>query len=141
LRILKSIEKLAVDANPVLSALIGGNARSIFMNAEGTGFYTTAFNYKEVERYIPVLATKRNLPPEDLFMALSMLPVAICGPDFYQSRVRQAEKLIGKRDSDDVNLLALALKLNCPIWSNDKDFSGLGMQVYSTLDLLKYIAQ
>ncbi len=45
--------------------------------------------------------------------------------------------MIDKIDPDDIHLLALALKLNCPIWSNDKDFEGLGVEVYSTLDLIR----
>jgi predicted nucleic acid-binding protein len=137
LKILKSIEKLAVDANPILSAIIGGNARSIFLATENTLFYTAFFNYKEVEKYIPVLASKRNIPIEDLYLALSMLPLSLCDVDFYKSKIRQAELMIGKRDPHDVHLLALSMKLNCPIWSNDKDFEGIGVKVYSTLDLMK----
>lgn len=136
MRILKGIEKLAVDANPILSAIIGGNARSVFL-AEKIVFYTTAFNFKEVEKYIPVLAIRRNLLLEDLYMALSVLPLSICDMEFYNDKINQAKKLIEKRDADDIHLLALALKLNCPIWSNDKDFEGLGVRVYGTLELAK----
>lgn len=134
--ILKSIEKLAVDVNPVLSAIIGGKARAVFLAGE-TVFYTTAGNYREVERYIPVLAAKRNLAAEDLYLALSMLPVIVCDVSFYSEKIKKAKQMIEGRDSDDVHLLALALKLNCPIWSNDKDFEKLEIEVYTTLDLLK----
>jgi len=137
LRILKGIEKLAVDANPILSAIIGGNARSVFLALEDVAFYTTAFNFKEVEKYIPLFAVKRNIPPEDLYMALSMLPLSVCDTEFYKDKINQAKKLIEKRDHDDVHLLALALKFNCPIWSNDKDFGGLGIRVYETMELIR----
>jgi predicted nucleic acid-binding protein len=120
-----------------LSAIIGGNARTVFLTAENTTFYTTVFNYKEVEKYIPILALKRDIPAEDLYMAFSMLPLSVCEDDFYRDKITQAKRMIGKRDPDDAHLLALALKLNCPIWSNDKDFEGLGVRVYSTLDLIK----
>lgn len=133
---MKNIEKLVVDANPILSAIIGGNARAAFLSAGNTIFYTTVFNYKEVEKYIPVLASKRDIPMEDLYMALSMLPLSVCDVDFYKNKVNQAKKLIENRDPNDVHLLALALRLGCPIWSNDKDFKGLEIRVYSTLDLI-----
>jgi predicted nucleic acid-binding protein len=133
---LKGIEKLAVDANPILSAIIGGNARNVFL-IENTVFYTTAFNFKEVEKYIPILASKRDIPMEDLYMALSMLPLSVCDTEFYKNRINQANRLIEKRDPKDIHLLALALKINCPIWSNDRDFQRLGMKVYSTLDLMR----
>lgn len=136
MKILKNIEKLAVDANPILSAIIGGNARTVFLHFEHTSFYTTVFNYKEVEKYIPILALKRNIPMEDCYMALSLLPLIVCDIDFYKSKINHANKLIEKRDPNDVHLLALSLNLNCPIWSNDNDFKGLGIKVYSTLDLI-----
>jgi predicted nucleic acid-binding protein len=134
---LKGIEKLAVDANPTLSAIIGGNARAVFLKADNISFYTTIFNFREVEKYIPILASKRNIPLDDLYMALSSLPISVCDIEFYKDKVNKAKGMIGERDPDDVHLLALSLKLNCPIWSNDKDFEGLGVKVYTTLDLIK----
>ncbi len=137
MRILKDIEKLAVDANPILSAIIGGKARSVFLNAARTSFYTTLFNFKEVEKYIPILASKRSLPLDDLYLALSTLPVSVCDVEFYKNALKKAESLIGDRDPDDIHLLGLALKLSCPIWSNDKDFDDVGITIYSTLALIR----
>lgn len=37
----------------------------------------------------------------------------------------------------DIHLLALSLKPECPIRSNDGDLEELGMKLYSTLDLIK----
>lgn len=155
--ILKNIEKLAVDANPLLSAIIGGQTRTVFLNTPKTTFYTTLFNYKEVEKYIPILSTKRKIPIEDLYFVFSMLPLSVCDEDFYKNKIKQAKRMIEKRDPADVHpalqkargvnlipeswcgvhLFALGLKLGCPVWSNDKDFKGLGIEVYSTLDLIR----
>ena len=137
MRILKDIEKLAVDANPILSAIIGGKARSVFLNADHISFYTTLFNFKEVEKYIPTLAAKRSLPLDDLYLALSTLPISVCDVEFYKDTLKKAESLIGDRDQDDIHLLRLALKLSCPIWSNDKDFDDVGIKIYSTLALIR----
>lgn len=49
----------------------------------------------------------------------------------------EAERYIGKRDPDDVALLALALKLQIPVWSNDKDFRVAPIQTYPTAVLIK----
>lgn len=136
MRILKDIEKLAVDANPILSAVIGGNARSVFLEAFDISFYTTLFNFKEVEKYIPVLASKRSLPLDDLYLAFSTLPISVCDVEFYKDTLKKAERLIGDRDKDDIHLLGLALKLSCPIWSNDKDFDDVGVKIYSTLAII-----
>jgi predicted nucleic acid-binding protein len=137
LRILKDIEKLAVDANPILSAVIGGKARSVFLDGGHISFYTTVFNFKEVEKYIPALASKRSLPLDDLYLALSTLPISVCDVEFYKDTLKKARALIGERDPDDIHLLGLALKLSCPIWSNDRDFDDVGITVYSTLALIR----
>jgi predicted nucleic acid-binding protein len=137
LRILKDIEKLAVDANPILSAIIGGKARSVFLYADHISFYTTFFNFKEVEKYIPALASKRSLPLDDLYLALSTLPISVCDVEFYKDTLKKAKNLIGERDPDDIHLLGLALKLSCPIWSNDRDFDDVGITVYNTLALIR----
>ena len=137
MRILKDIEKLAVDANPILSAIIGGKATSVFLNADHISFYTTLFNFREVEKYIPTLASKRSLPLDDLYLALSTLPISVCDVEFYKATLREAERLISDRDPDDIHLLGLALKLSCPIWSNDRDFDDVGIKIYSTLALVR----
>lgn len=136
MKTLKGIEKLAVDANPILSAIIGGNAGRVFLHAANASFCTTFFNYHEVERYIPILSSKRDIPIEDLFLALSMLPLAVYDEEFYKGKIERAKKMIAKKDPGDVHLLSLALELHCPVWSNDKDFEGLTIKVYTTLNLI-----
>ncbi len=137
MRILKGIEKLAVDANPILSAMIGGNARAVFLKADNVSFYTTIFNFREVEKYIPILASKRHIPLDDLYMALSSLSVSVCDIEFYKDKINKAKSMVGDRDLDDIHLLALSLRLSCPVWSNDRDFEKLVIKVYTTLDLLR----
>lgn len=40
---------------------------------------------------------------------------------------------------DDVDILALDLKTNSPIWINDNDFKNLGVKVYPTAKLLSLL--
>jgi predicted nucleic acid-binding protein len=70
-------------------------------------------------------------------MALSTLPVHVRDVESYKDTLKTAKSMMKERDPDDVHLLGLALKLACPIWSNDKDFEGLGIKVYTTLDLIR----
>ena len=55
----------------------------------------------------------------------------------YAAAVPKAEKRIGERDPDDIDLLALAIQLKIPVWSNDNDFEGTGVEWYTTAELLK----
>ena len=36
-----------------------------------------------------------------------------------------------------MDVLALALKLNCPVWSNDNDFDDVGVERLTTAQLLR----
>lgn len=42
-----------------------------------------------------------------------------------------------RRDEDDVHLLALAITLKIPIWSNDRHFADLPIRRYTTAQLLR----
>ncbi len=49
----------------------------------------------------------------------------------------KARRRIGKRDPDDVELLALALHFQVPLRTNDNDFEGCGVEWFTTAELLK----
>ena len=68
------------------------------------------------------LARKKRLPLDLLMLAVAALPVTIVARDDYVAAVPEATSRIGRRDPDDVDVLALALHLRVPVWSNDNDF-------------------
>lgn len=43
---------------------------------------------------------------------------------------------ISARDPDDWPTLALAIALDLPVWSQDKDFVGAGVEIFTTGELL-----
>ena len=71
--------------------------------------------------------------------AMAALPVTVVEEAIYASAVPQARKLIAQRDPDDVDVLALALHLDLPLWSNDNDFDGTGIEWYTTAELLSQL--
>ena len=85
------------------------------------------------------LAQKAEAEEAVLLMDLQLLPRKIYSRDFYSSRWKEAENRIGTRDPKDVDLLALALKLRVPIWSNDPDFQSARVRLYTTAELLKIL--
>jgi predicted nucleic acid-binding protein len=56
----------------------------------------------------------------------------------YVGRFAEAELRIF-RDPDDVPAVALALALDCGIWTSDRDFFGCGLPVWSTEVLQRYL--
>lgn len=122
---------LAVDANALLSALIGGRARDILLKGSGQ-FVTTEQSLAEVREYLPRLAAKYHLNAELLSAVLVTLPVDVRGRDSYAEQLDEARQRIGSRDPNDVDLLALALHLKAAVWSNDRDFRDAGVELWTT---------
>ncbi|HEV3216251.1 MAG TPA: PIN domain-containing protein [Vicinamibacterales bacterium] len=68
---------------------------------------------------------------------MAALPVTVVARSGYERHLPEAERRIGKRDPDDVEVLALALDLNLAVWSNDNDFEDDGVDWHTTAELLK----
>jgi predicted nucleic acid-binding protein len=128
--------RVAADANVLLSAILGGRARLILENSQVEEILTTETILAEVREYAVVLAKKRKLPADILLLAVASLPVTVVDQPAYERSLSEARRRIGKRDPDDVEILALAIKLKIPLWSNDNDFEDAGIQWYTTKDLL-----
>jgi len=137
----KKLRRLVVDANPILSALIHGKAHRILSGSDWE-FFTTEHTIREVIGHIPELVKKMgqkgvSIKEADLYFALVVSPFVIRTQDFYKDLLLTARKRIAKRDPEDVDLLALGLKLQAPVWTNDKDFATAGVKCYTTAQLLK----
>lgn len=139
LTISKPLEIIVVDANPILSGLIKGNSIKIFWKKDIKLFVTTEFTVEEIKKYIPRLAHKAGLMEEILFFGLALLPLKIYSKEFYMDKIEQAKEKIGKRDPKDIDILALVLKLNAPLWTNDRDFEDTGIELFSTAALFKFL--
>jgi predicted nucleic acid-binding protein len=50
----------------------------------------------------------------------------------YQSFESVARQRIARRDEDDWPILAAALAMDCPIWTEDTDFFGCGVATWTT---------
>jgi predicted nucleic acid-binding protein len=63
--------------------------------------------------------------------ALSGL-VKLIGPETYGEFEAVARERLGRRDPDDWPILAAALALGCPIWTEDTDFFGCGVAIWTS---------
>jgi predicted nucleic acid-binding protein len=131
--------KLAADANVLLSALIGGRAKLALNHPRIGEIFATEHTFAEVDEYALVLAKKKRLPSDILLLALAAMPVTIVARNQYARSMTEASRRIGPRDPDDVDLLALALHFEIPIWSNDKDFEELNVDLFTTERLLRHL--
>lgn len=128
--------KLAADANVLLSALIGGQAARVLRHPKIEEILTTETTLAEVREYAGLLARRRRLAVDMVLLAAATLPVTTVPRSAYLSSLPEARKRIGRRDPDDVELLALALHFKIPVWSNDNDFENTGVAWHTTASLL-----
>jgi predicted nucleic acid-binding protein len=132
--------RLIADANVLLSAVLGGRAKLVFGHLGVEEILTTAFTLGEVQEYAVELARARRLSEDTVLLATATLPVTVVERDVYANLLPEAQRRIGQRDSEDADVLALALHLKAPVWSNDRDFEGTGVERYTTAQLLRKLS-
>ena len=129
--------KIAADANALLSAVIGGRARLVLDHPEINEVVTTEATFAEVREYALQLGRKKKLAPDMILLTVAALPVSIISPEVYEGAMVEARRLIGWRDPGDVEILAMTLHLKIPLWSNDNDFEGCGIERFTTAEILR----
>jgi len=126
---------VVVDANRVMSALLGGQALQILYDSRYR-FLMPERTTWEVKRYLPFLASKTGVPEADILSAFEAMPVEARGDFHYLCHFPEVARL-GLRDPHDRDLVALALAEHAPIWSHDKDLLNLqGIKAVEDGDLL-----
>ena len=58
--------------------------------------------------------------------------VVLIGSEVYSEFEAEARKRLGTRDPEDWPILASALALRCPIWTEDEDFFGCGVATWTS---------
>ena len=117
--------RLVVDANVIVSSLLrGGVPFKVFaLNSLLNRFEFVApdFLISETEKHKKELLRETKLPNNIFFDTMDFLveEINIVPAEEFKEFVPRAEKMLSKHIKD-VPYLALALKLNCPIFSGDK---------------------
>jgi len=117
--------RLVVDANVIVSSLLrGGVPFKVFaLNSLLNRFEFVApdFLISETEKHKKELLRETKLPNNIFFDTMDFLveEINIVPAEEFKESVPRAEKMLSKHIKD-VPYLALALKLNCPIFSGDK---------------------
>ena len=130
------IDAVVADANVLLSAAIGKAALRVIVE-HSVEVHVTEFNSSEVERHIPRLCEKFSLPQDVVELQWRLLPVTRHSEAEYEGHLGRARQQLEDRDPDDAHPLALAKVLQLPLWSNDSDLQGHGVDCLTTAVLLK----
>src|SRR3989344_3637761 len=133
---------IVVDANVIFSALLAkGNSFSVFESNkifEKFEFVAPEFLFTEIGKRMDKILNKTKLNKEELSQTFGFIKEQvnfISASDFID-KLEEAIK-INKKDSP---YLALAMKLNCPIFSGDKRLKQQNkIKVYSPRELLNIL--
>ena len=108
----------------------------------GIDYFTPAFCYAELRKHIPKIAKTRDLPLDPINIAIEQLEKVVLplSEDIYAHKEEEAKNRISERDINDWPIVALALTLNCPVWTEDQDFFGTGLSTWNSKNVEIYLS-
>lgn len=137
--------KLVVDTSVLIAALMKKSAvRELLLNPLFE-FYVPEYCIEEIERHVEEISERSGLIVENVYLLLGVLlaSVQVVPAESVVKKWKEAEKIMGKIDRDDVPFIALALSFpNDGIWTEDKHFLEQNkVKVWRTRDLLKLLRE
>ena len=90
-----------------------------------------------------MLLVKRGGNPEKGVASLRSMAAlgTIVGLELYGDFEAAARKRLGARDPEDWPILAAALALGCPIWTEDTDFFGCGVATWTSATIGNFLGE
>jgi predicted nucleic acid-binding protein len=139
--------QLIVDANVLVAEALRERGRALIAHPALELFITDAAASEtahELRRRVSLLATRgvisewlADKAPESIVAAIAS-HLTVVEPESYSDRLAETTWRI-PRDPLDAPTVALALALGCGIWTNDRDFFGCGLAVWSTEVLRSFL--
>jgi predicted nucleic acid-binding protein len=127
---------ILLDANILISAIIGVQTRRVLADAIGRGL-ALGVPEPQILEAARVLTEKLGLTHEETQVALETVTATVVrlGAEFYRGKEEAARQRLHQRAQSDWPVLAAALTNEGGIWSHDRDFFGTGVPVWSSRNL------
>lgn len=126
---------LILDANILMRAVLGKGTRALLAKyGELVDLIAPDVAFEDARRRLPEVIHRRNLRGQPFMEYFEGLPSIIQTVEFevYAEFESIARQRLARRDEDDWPILAAALALNFPIWTEDTDFFGCGVATWTT---------
>jgi predicted nucleic acid-binding protein len=141
------VTRIVLDANILIRGVLGSHVFDLLERHAGDiQFLTTETAFEEIERHLPQILAKRHPDPElqnltlaNIFLLkrlVTTIPLSVIAVFEIEAKAR-----LQNRDLDDWHILALALGVGCPIWTEDNDFFGVGVATWRTANILHFFKQ
>ena len=121
-----------------MRAVLGRRVRqNIETHIEHAAFFAPDVAFVDARRHLPDVVRKRGGDDAAVAAALELLDAVARNvdeieADAYESHRSAALARIEKRDPDDWPILATAMALDCPVWTEDNDFFGTGVPTWTS---------
>ncbi len=132
--------ELVLDANILFSALIKNSFTAELIFNDDIKLYCPEFIIQEFLKYEDEISEKMSRTREDFVMIMHMLKeiIDIVPKEEYASFIEKGAEI--SPDPNDSLYFALALKLDCAIWSNDAKLKKQDkVKVYNTTEVVKLV--
>ena len=130
--------KLVLDSNILFSALIKKSTSRNIILSDVFELHSPEYIFIEITKYRELLLGKSKMNPADFDALLLLLQkhIQLVPKEEYNDKMALAVDILKNIDIKDSPFLALALDLNCKIWSNDKHFKQQNkVEAYTTKEL------
>jgi predicted nucleic acid-binding protein len=125
---------IIIDANIIIRAVLGRRVRQlieVYAN-RGVRFFAPDIVFEDAEKYLPELLKKRGQSPADVSLQYLRNIIEPVSLELYAVFEKDARHRLHGRDEHDWPVLAAALALACAVWTEDTDFFGSGVAVWTT---------
>ncbi len=126
---------IVLDANILIRAVLGKRVRELILtHADSVKFFAPDVAYADARKYLPALLEKRGVQSGSAMTVLDSLESVVHAIEFelYEGMRHQAMQRIAAWDAGDWPVLATAMTIGCPVWTEDTDFFGTGVPTWTS---------
>jgi len=134
------MKKFVINTNILFSLFSKDSFTIKLISRVNFKLYSPMFCLKELIKHSKEICEKFEIPKEGFEKILEEIKtkgiIKFVPLSAYKEYLSKAKEI--SPDPNDIDIFALALKLNCPIWSNDKELKKQNVvKVYSTKELIE----
>ena len=136
-------KRVVLDANILIRGVFGERVLGLLKAYEDrVEFHTPDVCLEDAYKHARSISGRRGVVPA---LAETVLNEIFCGliqiveRNLYEEFEQRARARIASRDADDWPIVATALLLNAPIWTEDQDFFGIGIATWTSSKIELYL--
>lgn len=137
--------KFVIDTNILFSALIKKSITRKVILSDVFVLYVPEYLFAEINKHKDLILDKAKISTNDFSALITLFQkhTKIVTQEVYHDKITVAEAVMKEIDMTDSPFLALALALDCPLWTNDGHFKHKQqtlVEVYTTKEILELLS-